>query len=230
MIDLDALGKAEGENWVWSGADCLRPTYQRCLISLSRGGADATVVREFDLPSKTFVKDGFFVPEAKNCGELDRRRHALRRHRLRPGLDDRLRLSAHGAGLEARRRARGRADRVRGQARRCRRVRRTATTPRASSATSTPATSPSTPTSCRCCATASLSASTSRTARSPRSTANGCTCSCARTGASAARPTSQARCSPPSSMRSWPASARSRCCSSRPSGPRSPATRRRSRA
>ena len=66
VIDLDALGKAEGENWVWSGADCLRPAYQRCLISLSRGGADATVVREFDLPSKAFVKDGFFVPEAKN--------------------------------------------------------------------------------------------------------------------------------------------------------------------
>ena len=66
VIDLDALGKAEGENWVWSGADCLRPVYQRCLISLSRGGADATVVREFDLPSKAFVKDGFFVPEARN--------------------------------------------------------------------------------------------------------------------------------------------------------------------
>jgi Prolyl oligopeptidase, N-terminal beta-propeller domain len=41
VIDLDALGKSEGENWVWSGADCLRPAYQRCLISLSRGGADA---------------------------------------------------------------------------------------------------------------------------------------------------------------------------------------------
>ena len=66
VIDLDALGKTEGENWVWSGADCLRPVYQRCLISLSRGGADATVVREFDLPSKAFVKDGFFVPEARN--------------------------------------------------------------------------------------------------------------------------------------------------------------------
>jgi prolyl oligopeptidase len=66
VIDLDALAKTEGENWVWSGADCLRPAYQRCLISLSRGGADATVVREFDLPSKSFVKDGFFVPEARN--------------------------------------------------------------------------------------------------------------------------------------------------------------------
>jgi len=66
VIDVDALGKAEGENWVWHGADCLRPKYQRCLVALSRGGADADVTREFDLPSKSFVKDGFFVPEAKS--------------------------------------------------------------------------------------------------------------------------------------------------------------------
>jgi prolyl oligopeptidase len=38
------------ENWVWHGADCLRPTkYERCLIALSRGGSDADVTREFDL-------------------------------------------------------------------------------------------------------------------------------------------------------------------------------------
>jgi prolyl oligopeptidase len=67
VIDLDALGKAENENWVWHGADCLRPKYRRCLISLSRGGADADVVREFDLIGKTWVKNGFFVPEAKNA-------------------------------------------------------------------------------------------------------------------------------------------------------------------
>ena len=66
VIDLDALSKAENENWVWHGADCLRPAYTRCLVSLSRGGADADVVREFDLAGKSFVKDGFFVPEAKN--------------------------------------------------------------------------------------------------------------------------------------------------------------------
>jgi prolyl oligopeptidase len=65
VIDLDALGKAEDENWVWRGADCLRPEYRRCLVSLSRGGADATVVREFDLAAREWVKDGFFLPEAK---------------------------------------------------------------------------------------------------------------------------------------------------------------------
>ncbi len=48
VIDIDALGRAEGENWVWAGATCLGPDYRRCLVSLSRGGADARVVREFD--------------------------------------------------------------------------------------------------------------------------------------------------------------------------------------
>ncbi|MBP6597186.1 MAG: S9 family peptidase, partial [Arenimonas sp.] len=39
LLDIDALGKAEGVNWVWGGANCLRPDYNRCLVSLSRGGA-----------------------------------------------------------------------------------------------------------------------------------------------------------------------------------------------
>ncbi len=65
IIDLDALNKAEGENWVWHGADCLKPAYTRCLIALSRGGSDADVTREFDLASRAWVKDGFFRPEAK---------------------------------------------------------------------------------------------------------------------------------------------------------------------
>ncbi|MFT3955054.1 MAG: prolyl oligopeptidase family serine peptidase [Piscinibacter sp.] len=65
VIDLDALGAAEKENWVWAGADCLGPDYRRCLVSLSRGGADAKVVREFDTVSKRFVDDGFVLPEAK---------------------------------------------------------------------------------------------------------------------------------------------------------------------
>ena len=65
ILDLDALNKAEGENWVWAGADCLRPEYTRCLLSLSRGGADANVTREFDIATKSFVEGGFFRPEAK---------------------------------------------------------------------------------------------------------------------------------------------------------------------
>jgi prolyl oligopeptidase len=66
VLDLDALGQAEGENWVWGGATCLGPAYRRCLISLSRGGADASVVREFDTAAKRFVDGGFTLPEAKS--------------------------------------------------------------------------------------------------------------------------------------------------------------------
>ncbi len=66
VIDVDALGKAEGVPWVWHGANCLEPAWKRCLIALSRGGSDADVKREFDLPSATWVKDGFSLPEAKS--------------------------------------------------------------------------------------------------------------------------------------------------------------------
>ncbi len=66
VLDLDALAAAEKENWVWKEADWLRPTEDRVLLNLSHGGGDAVVVREFDLPSKSFVKDGFYLPEAKS--------------------------------------------------------------------------------------------------------------------------------------------------------------------
>jgi prolyl oligopeptidase len=66
VLDVDALAAAEDESWVWQGAAVLRPGYRRALVELSRGGADATVVREFDLESKTFVEDGFALPEAKS--------------------------------------------------------------------------------------------------------------------------------------------------------------------
>lgn len=65
VLDIDALGLAEKENWVFHGADFLKPGHQRCLISLSRGGADANVIREFDMKTMTFVKNGFQLPEAK---------------------------------------------------------------------------------------------------------------------------------------------------------------------
>ena len=73
VLDLDALNAAEGTKWVWHGADCLRPAYERCLIALSPGGSDADVTREFDLTTKRFVEDGFFRPEAKGgLGWIDR--------------------------------------------------------------------------------------------------------------------------------------------------------------
>ena len=69
VLDLDALAAAEKENWVWHGATCLGPQYRRCLISLSRGGADARVVREFDTQTARFVpagEGGFVLAEAKS--------------------------------------------------------------------------------------------------------------------------------------------------------------------
>ncbi|WP_280272098.1 prolyl oligopeptidase family serine peptidase [Nocardia wallacei] len=69
LIDLDTLAAAEEENWVWGGAAVLRPEQSLALISLSRGGADAKVVREFDLRTKRFrppADGGFHVPEAKS--------------------------------------------------------------------------------------------------------------------------------------------------------------------
>lgn len=66
LLDVDALNKAEGKRWVFKGSDCLKPDYNRCLLSLSPDGGDAVEVREFDIPSKSFVKDGFHVPIAKS--------------------------------------------------------------------------------------------------------------------------------------------------------------------
>ncbi|MFT4125664.1 MAG: prolyl oligopeptidase family serine peptidase [Gordonia sp. (in: high G+C Gram-positive bacteria)] len=66
LIDVDALAEAEDTRWVWKSATMCRPDYDRALISLSRGGADAAVVREFDVTRREWVTDGFVVPEAKS--------------------------------------------------------------------------------------------------------------------------------------------------------------------
>jgi prolyl oligopeptidase len=65
VIDLDALAADEDENWVWAGAKVIEPDHSLALITLSRGGSDAAVVREFDMRTGEFVVDGFEVPEAK---------------------------------------------------------------------------------------------------------------------------------------------------------------------
>jgi len=73
ILDIDALARAEGRDWVFKGADCLAPDEIRCLISLSDGGKDAVVVREFDTSTKRFVDGGFSLPEGKHRLEwLDR--------------------------------------------------------------------------------------------------------------------------------------------------------------
>jgi prolyl oligopeptidase len=67
LLDVDGLAEKEGENWVWQGAAALRPGgYRLALVELSRGGADASVMREFDIGQRSFVPDGFSLPEAKH--------------------------------------------------------------------------------------------------------------------------------------------------------------------
>ena len=65
ILDVDALAKAENENWVYKGSVCRAPAYTRCLLRLSRGGSDASVYREFDITTKAFVEDGFVIPQSK---------------------------------------------------------------------------------------------------------------------------------------------------------------------
>ena len=66
LIDLDALAKAEGRDWIWKGAECLTPAERYCLVRLSDGGKDAVELREFDTQGKSFVPDGFHIPEGKS--------------------------------------------------------------------------------------------------------------------------------------------------------------------
>jgi prolyl oligopeptidase len=114
VIDLDALARDEHENWVWAGVTCLEPRGTRCLVSLSRGGGDADVVREFDLAAGAFVEGGFALPESKGSAAWIDSDTAVRRHRFRPRFDDGLRLPAHRQGMEARHAAGRSAPRVRG--------------------------------------------------------------------------------------------------------------------
>jgi prolyl oligopeptidase len=65
LIDLDALSKAEGKNWIWKGASCLPPADRLCLVHISSGGGDATEIREFDTEAKAFVPGGFHFDSGK---------------------------------------------------------------------------------------------------------------------------------------------------------------------
>ena len=73
LLDLDAVAQAEGVDWVWQGATTLPPTHDRAILRLSRGGGDAVALREFDLATRSFVANGFDLPEAKGgAAWLDR--------------------------------------------------------------------------------------------------------------------------------------------------------------
>ena len=94
VLDLDQLAGVEKENWVWKGADMLRPSHDRALLFLSRGGADAAVTREFDLGKKEFVARRVHTPGGEKPGGLAPSRCHLHRQRFRSGIADEFRLSA----------------------------------------------------------------------------------------------------------------------------------------
>jgi prolyl oligopeptidase len=65
VLDVDALAKTEKANWVFHGYTCQQPAERRCLVNLSDGGEDANTIREFDLASRSFVTNGFYLPKGK---------------------------------------------------------------------------------------------------------------------------------------------------------------------
>lgn len=69
ILDIDALAAAEGKEWVYQGSTCLPPALNKCMIALSDGGEDATIMREFDTTTKQFVEGGF-VLDVKSQGGI----------------------------------------------------------------------------------------------------------------------------------------------------------------
>jgi prolyl oligopeptidase len=85
LLDIDRLAAEEGEDWLLNWT-VMNPDCKRIILSLSRGGSDAVTLREFEIETKTFVTDGFVLPEAKSGVDwLD--------------TDKLLLSSAHGEGM-----------------------------------------------------------------------------------------------------------------------------------
>ncbi|MCX9146313.1 prolyl oligopeptidase family serine peptidase [Erythrobacter sp. WG] len=68
VLDIDALAKADGKEWVYQGSTCLPPAQNKCMIALSDGGEDATIMREFDMRTKQFVEGGFVLDQKSQGG------------------------------------------------------------------------------------------------------------------------------------------------------------------
>jgi prolyl oligopeptidase len=72
LLDVDKLAAEETEDWILTSIQAQPGSGARAILSLSRGGSDAAVLREFDVDTKSFVRDGFILPEAKgSAGWLD---------------------------------------------------------------------------------------------------------------------------------------------------------------
>ncbi|MFU7529156.1 prolyl oligopeptidase family serine peptidase [Qipengyuania sp. ASV99] len=68
VLDIDALAAADGKEWVYQGSSCLPPALNKCMIALSDGGEDATILREFDTATKQFVEGGFVLDQKSQGG------------------------------------------------------------------------------------------------------------------------------------------------------------------
>ncbi len=102
ILDVDALAAAENANWVWKGAACLSPDDRLCLVSLSDGGKDAVVMREFDRETGQFVENGFNLPESKGAATWIDQDELLIYRDFGPGT-----LTDSGYAMTIRRLARG---------------------------------------------------------------------------------------------------------------------------
>lgn len=64
LIDLDLLSTKDNQKWVFHDFE-ISPNKKRALVSLSPGGLDADIVREYCLETKSFLTDGFSLELSK---------------------------------------------------------------------------------------------------------------------------------------------------------------------
>ena len=107
ILDIDALGKAEGKSWVFHGADCLEPEQRRCLIALSDGGEDATTVRRIRHRHGQVCRRRLHPAARQARVRVGGRRPHPRLARVGAGRPDRVGLSVHRQAPDARRAAVG---------------------------------------------------------------------------------------------------------------------------
>jgi prolyl oligopeptidase len=66
VFDLDAYNASEGRTWIWRGAVTCPWNPARVLLSLSDGGSDLRMFREFDCDTMAFVEGGFSTPTVRS--------------------------------------------------------------------------------------------------------------------------------------------------------------------
>jgi prolyl oligopeptidase PreP (S9A serine peptidase family) len=103
LLDMDKLAAEEGEDWILNGIETQPGTHPRAILSLSRGGSDAATLREFVIDTRSFVADGFALPEAKGGAQMVRYRYAVAFERVWRGDGDHVRIRPNRQAVAARR-------------------------------------------------------------------------------------------------------------------------------